>query len=53
MVEQFKEQIASTTDFLNAEAYLTKARAERVIAYYQLILTFLRLKELTGDIYEE
>lgn len=53
VVEQFKEQIASTTDFLNAEAYLTKARAERVIAYYQLILTFLRLKELTGDIYEE
>ena len=53
VVEQYKERLASTTDFLNAEAYLTKARADKVIAYYQLILTYLKLKELTGDVNEK
>ena len=51
--EQYNEQLADTTDFLNAEAYLTKAKADRVIAYYQLILSYLKLKELIGEDYEK
>ena len=48
VVEQFKNQLASTTDVLDAESMLTSARKGREISYYQLIKAFVELEKAVG-----
>ncbi len=48
VVEQFKNQLASTTDVLNAEAALTAARNGKAISYYQYLKAFIDLERAVG-----
>ncbi|WP_457640852.1 TolC family protein [Persephonella sp.] len=48
VVEQYKNQLASTTDVLDAEAALTSARKGKVISYYQLLKAFIELEKAVG-----
>ena len=47
-VEQFNNQLATTTDVLDAESMLTAARKGKEISYYQLIKAFVDLEEAVG-----
>jgi len=47
-VEQFKNQLASTTDVLDAESMLTSAKKGREISYYQLLKAYYDLQEAVG-----
>ena len=47
-VEQFKNQLASTTDVLDAESMLTSAKKGREISYYQLLKAYFDLQEAVG-----
>ncbi|WP_457638769.1 TolC family protein [Persephonella sp.] len=47
-VEQFKNQLASTTDVLDAESMLTSARKGREISYYQLLKSIVELEKAVG-----
>ncbi len=48
VVEQFKNQLASTTDVLNAEAALTAAKNGKAISYYQYLKAFIDLERAVG-----
>ncbi len=48
VVEQYKNQLASTTDVLDAEASLTKAREGYKISYYQLLKAYFELQNAIG-----
>ncbi|NPA12725.1 MAG: TolC family protein [Aquificae bacterium] len=48
VVEQFKHQLATTTDVLDAESILTGARKEREVSYYQLLKAVVNLQEAVG-----
>ncbi len=48
VVEQYKNQLASTTDVLNAQAQLTKAMKGKEISYYQLLEAVFELENATG-----
>ncbi|WP_456392956.1 TolC family protein [Persephonella sp.] len=48
VVEQFKNQLASTTDVLDAESMLTSARKGREISYYQLLKAYVDLEKAVG-----
>jgi len=50
VIEQYENQLASTTDVLDAEATLTKARENYNISYYQLLKAYLKLKIFTTDL---
>ncbi|WP_297473338.1 TolC family protein [Persephonella sp.] len=47
-VEQFKNQLASTTDVLDAESMLTSAKKGREISYYRLLKAYFDLQEAVG-----
>ena len=46
--EQYANQIISQRELLEAEASLTKARVDRVIAYYQFLRQYYRLLIASG-----
>ncbi|NPA51425.1 MAG: TolC family protein [Aquificae bacterium] len=48
VVEQYKNQLATTTDVLNAQAQLTTARQGKEISYYQLLEAIFELENATG-----
>ncbi len=48
VVEQYKNQLATTTDVLNAQAQLTSARQGKEISYYQLLEAIFELEGATG-----
>ncbi len=48
VVEQYKNQLASGTDVLDAEAALTRARKGREISYYQYLKAYADLERAVG-----
>ncbi len=48
VVEQFENQLATTTDVLNAEAALTQARYGKEISYYEYLKAFADLERAVG-----
>jgi len=48
VVEQYKNQLATTTDVLNAEAQLTSARYGREISYYDYLQAIFDLERAVG-----
>ncbi|WP_456401633.1 TolC family protein [Persephonella sp.] len=53
VVEQFNNQLASTTDVLDAESYLTTAKKGVIISKYELIKTLFDLEKAVGGKIEE
>ena len=53
VVEQFNNQLASTTDVLDAESVLTSARKGREITYYQLLKAIVDLENAVGGTIDE
>jgi outer membrane protein TolC len=49
VVEQFENQLATTTDVLNAEAALTQARYGKEISYYEYLKSFVDLERAVGE----
>ncbi len=49
VVEQFENQLATTTDVLNAEAALTQARYGKEISYYEYLKAFADLERAVGE----
>ncbi len=49
VVEQFENQLATTTDVLNAEASLTQARYGKEISYYEYLKAFADLERAVGE----
>ncbi len=49
VVEQFENQLATTTDVLNAEAALTQARYGKEISYYEYLKAFSDLERAVGE----
>ncbi len=48
VVEQYKNQLATTTDVLNAEAQLTSARYGKEISYYDYLQAIFELEKAVG-----
>lgn len=48
VIEQFNNQLATTTDVLNAEAALTQARYGKEISYYEYLKSFADLERAVG-----
>ncbi len=48
VVEQYKNQLSTTTDVLNAEAQLTAARYGKEISYYNFLQAIFELEKVTG-----
>jgi outer membrane protein TolC len=52
--EQYKNQLASMTDLLNAESYYTSAKNSEVVSYYQLLKALTDLETAVGGkLYEK
>lgn len=51
--EQYINQLASTTDVLDAESYLTSARKGVTISRYQLLKAYIDLEKAVGGKIEE
>ncbi|NPA58674.1 MAG: TolC family protein, partial [Aquificae bacterium] len=52
-VEQFKHQLATTTDVLDAESVLTSARKGKEVSYYSLLKAFVELEKAVGGFSED
>ncbi|SNZ02924.1 Outer membrane protein TolC [Persephonella hydrogeniphila] len=48
VVEQFKNQLSTTTDVLDAESALTSAKKGKEISYYRLLQAFVDLEKAVG-----
>ncbi|EDP73717.1 TolC family protein, partial [Hydrogenivirga sp. 128-5-R1-1] len=46
--QQYKNQLASMTDLLNAESYYTSAKNNKTISYYQLLKSLIDLETAVG-----